>query len=120
MIRAQVLADAVLRGRRFAAKPHCHFSPPPLRDRRSEPVRRSHRIAARAAPQQLHAAAPRRVRELELLTTRLERAAEQGDLAGYLVALNHGFSVQAGSGVTRTDLMRFVDQALRLWPGSPR
>lgn len=66
---------------------------------------------------------------IELLTERLTRAAKEGDLpddadpaalAGYLVALNHGFSVQAGGGITRDELMRFVDQALLLWPGRPR
>ncbi|MBU2665555.1 hypothetical protein KOI35_18765 [Actinoplanes bogorensis] len=65
---------------------------------------------------------------ITLLTERFMRAAQEGDLpghadpaalAGYLVALNHGLSVQAGGGITHAELMRFVDQALLLWPRSP-
>ncbi|MET8146642.1 TetR/AcrR family transcriptional regulator [Sphaerisporangium sp. NPDC005288] len=83
--------------------------------------------SAEAEPVRDELASKRRL-GIELLTKRLVRAAEEGDLpagadpsalAGYLVALNHGFSVQAGGGITRMVLMRFVDQALLLWPGRP-
>ncbi|MEW2144056.1 TetR/AcrR family transcriptional regulator [Micromonospora vinacea] len=68
--------------------------------------------------------AEKRLAGIALLEQRFRRAAEEGDLpagadpaalASYLVTLNHGLSVQAGSGAGRAHLDRTVDQALLLW-----
>ncbi len=59
------------------------------------------------------------------LRSRFERAARDGDLppgttpdslARFLMAVSQGMSLQAGHGVSRTELDRLVDTALLLWP----
>jgi AcrR family transcriptional regulator len=57
---------------------------------------------------------------------RFARAKEEGDfppdtdpdgLAQFLIAVNQGMAVQAGSGATRAELERLVETSLKLWPG---
>lgn len=60
-----------------------------------------------------------------LLTERFARAREAGDLpssveprdaAGYVIALSHGFAVQAATGASREELRRLAELALRQLP----
>ncbi len=62
----------------------------------------------------------------ETLTTRMQRAADEGDFAQdtdvaaitrYLSALVQGLAVQSGQGATRDDLTRIMETTLALWPG---
>jgi AcrR family transcriptional regulator len=71
--------------------------------------------------------AARRVAGVDAFRERFDRAQADGDmpadvdtqaLASYLVALSHGISVQANSGIGRAVLSRTVDFALSTWPSA--
>jgi AcrR family transcriptional regulator len=71
--------------------------------------------------------AARRVAGVDGFRERFDRAQADGDLpadidthalASYLVALSHGISVQANSGIGRAALSRTVDLALSTWPSA--
>jgi AcrR family transcriptional regulator len=70
--------------------------------------------------------AAQRAAGLAKLRTRFKRAIAQGDLpeasdadalARYVQALNFGLTVQASTGASRTELLRIVEIALKIWPG---
>jgi AcrR family transcriptional regulator len=67
----------------------------------------------------------RRAHTQELLTARLQRAREEGDLssisspdalASYIMTLVHGMAVQARTGVTKEGFEEMVDMTMRAWP----
>jgi AcrR family transcriptional regulator len=69
--------------------------------------------------------AKRRAAGETLLRERFERAIGEGDLpasvapadlASYAVVVNYGMAVQAASGVSRKQLQRVAELALRAWP----
>jgi hypothetical protein len=69
--------------------------------------------------------AARRVAGVDAFRERFDRAQADGDmpadvdteaLASYIVALSHGISVQANSGIGRAALSRTVDFVLSTWP----
>jgi AcrR family transcriptional regulator len=71
--------------------------------------------------------AARRVAGVDAFRERFDRAQLDGDmpadvdtqaLASYIVALSHGISVQANSGIGRAALSRTVDFALSTWPSA--
>ena len=71
--------------------------------------------------------AARRVAGVDAFRERFDRAQLDGDLpadvdtralAGYIVALSNGFSVQANSGVGREALSRTVEFVLSTWPSA--
>ena len=71
--------------------------------------------------------AARRVAGVDAFRERFDRAQADGDLpadvdtqalASYIVALSHGISVQANSGIGREALSRTVDFVLSTWPSA--
>jgi AcrR family transcriptional regulator len=67
----------------------------------------------------------RRTADKAALRERFERARSEGDLppdsdpatlAGYVDTICHGIAVQAVGGVTRAELMRVAEMAIRSWP----
>jgi AcrR family transcriptional regulator len=69
--------------------------------------------------------ARRRAHTQDLLTLRLQRAKDEGDLismnspealAGYVMTLVHGMAVQARTGVTKQAFDGMVDMTMRAWP----
>lgn len=68
----------------------------------------------------------RRVAGHAALQERFDRAVAEGDLpagvaggdlARYVITVIHGMAVQAAGGVSRAELLRVVEFALRAWPG---
>jgi AcrR family transcriptional regulator len=66
---------------------------------------------------------------LDLLTGRLQQAADEGDLpadadprllARYLMTVANGIAVQAAGGATRDEVQQVADLALQTWPASSR
>ena len=81
--------------------------------RTANPIRRE--LATRRAASQ---AAIRRRFKRAISDGDLPADTDAGDLARYVSTVMHGMAVQAAGGVSRKELLRVVNMALRAWPAS--